>query len=103
MSAFSVVLQSEYRTSLQSQCDEKEKNYKQQIEKLDKMLSETKNKLFEAQVKCVKKTKKRDKKQRSDHHSHSHSSHYRDRKEKEDRKRSSSKRKEHKRSSRSNE
>merc|ERR1712228_645593 len=45
MSGFSSVLQKEYRASIQAQCNEKEKNYKVQIEKLNKLLSETKNKL----------------------------------------------------------
>merc|ERR1712129_501613 len=55
MNEFSHVLQSEYRASIQAQADEKEENYKQQIEKLNKLLSETKNKLFRVQVKTIKR------------------------------------------------
>merc|ERR1712154_575238 len=50
MNEFSFILQEEYRNSLQKQSEEKEKTLKQS-------LSETKKKLFEAQVKSIKKRK----------------------------------------------
>ena len=60
---FSFTLQSEFRDSLQKQAKEKEKSFKQQIEKLNKTLSDTKNKLFQSQVKCIKKRNNKTQKQ----------------------------------------
>jgi len=54
LNEFSFVLQEEYRQTLQKQAKDKEEALKLQIDSLNKALSQTKNKLFQAQVKCVK-------------------------------------------------